>query len=208
MTADQWKTGTEIVKSLAEVFALLAAGGYFSYRWFTGYFVTNLSLSVSCRRGSGDPDHEILAVSIALSKGDRGSIILHDASVRISWGRELEFAKVRRLIGVDRRSFGRQRPGDYRSRRDQEIVNRRRHEWKRIAWNRLSRTVPQLNLTPGEQTSFSCLVEVPAGMACLVEVAVLGQNPHWQRLGQWRSSIISLPGEETIGAAREVARKV
>jgi hypothetical protein len=53
-----------------------------------------------------------------------------------------------------------------------------------------------LNLVPGEEVSFSCLVDVPREALVRVDLVVLGRRTFiGGRIGQWRSSEIVLPVE-------------
>jgi hypothetical protein len=91
------------IKPYVELFAYLAAGGFFLYKLLTGYLMTNLSVSISCVRqctNKNGKDH--LIVTVDLSKGDRGSLNLHDAQVKVRWQGD-EDAKS--LIGTNRRSL-------------------------------------------------------------------------------------------------------
>lgn len=164
-------------RDLLEVFALFAATLFFFYRFITGYFITNLSLSVtSFRQGSHSGGKDFLVVVAKLSKGERGSLSIHDAQVEVSWnGGKMQ----KPLIGIDRRSFTTDRSGST--------------ERKVIDFGRGSKKAPFLRLTPGEETHFSCYLEVPSESVCSVDVIVLGQNPASSLVGQWRASTISMP---------------
>ena len=48
-------------------------------------------------------------------------------------------------------------------------------------------------LPPGESSTWSCLVEVPTGESCLIEVVVVGLQWPNGSAGQWRCSLVSLP---------------
>ena len=86
------KTWAEFVKNVAESLGVIVGGGgYFLYRTVRGSLTSNLSLSVNCARKTiPETGFDLLAVTDELSKGDRYSVELHDAKVRVSWpGREV-----------------------------------------------------------------------------------------------------------------------
>ena len=171
----------ETYKNLAEIFALGAAGAFFIYKLFTGYFVSNLSISIECFRQSNmDGESDFLSVTATLDKGDRGSINLHDAQVRATWPNgELTES----LIGLNRLSFKTNNVGNYKV----KLVN----------WRTLSSKFPVLRLTPGEKSHFSCYIAIPTNVPCTVEVIVLGKKPKSWLVGQWRASTTSLPIKHT-----------
>jgi len=166
------------LKDLAEFVAVVAGGLYFAYRFGTGYFITNLSIKLTVLRqqisaGGGD----YLVVKAAFSKGERGSLDLHDAQVRAAWrGGEA----ITPLVGIDRRSFNTVPTVGTKTR-------------KVVAFSRQAEKKPLLRLTPGEKAEFSCLIEVPHGEACTLQLVVLGEKPNSRLIGQWRASAISLP---------------
>ncbi len=172
----------ENYKNLAEIFAFVAAGLFFIYKFLTGYFVSNLSISISfLRQPKVKLDTDDLIINATLSKGDRGSINLHDAQVRVKWeGGEC----IEPLIGMDRLSF-----------RTRIIGNN--YKTKFIDWNKRSKKLPILRLTPGEETNFSCYINIPTNATCTIELVVIGKKPVSCLVGQWRASIISLPAAQT-----------
>jgi hypothetical protein len=175
------KTIVEVVNLLVQTVALLGAAGYFGYRFITGYFIVNLSLSLSAsRRKSPNPGEDFLSVAVTLTKGDRGSLNLHDAKLRVTWeGGEV----IHDLPGIDRRNYLGERLGSF--------------ERKTINFAERAAYSPFLRLTPGEEAVFSAYVKVPSASVCYAEVIILGER-RWgkrrgRRVGQWRSSILSFP---------------
>jgi hypothetical protein len=65
----------EHIKNIAEIIALVCAGGYFFYRTWTGYFRVNLSLSIECARQAADPEHDVLAITAVLKKGGTAALL-------------------------------------------------------------------------------------------------------------------------------------
>jgi hypothetical protein len=171
------KTVVETIKGCAEIFALVAAALYFGYRFKTGYFVINLSLSVKPSRQRSPKDGvDFLVVLVKVKKGDRSSLNIHDARVKVRWEGD---EKIIELIGADRRKSKVESLGAVQ----RKVINFQDRAEKH----------PFIRLTPGEETTFSCYVEVPSGIVCNIEVAVLGEKPSGQRTGQWRASVVSLP---------------
>jgi hypothetical protein len=166
------------LKDSAEFVAIAAGGFYFAYRFATGYFITNLSLQLTLVRQLKAAGRDYLVVKANLSKGGRGSLDLHDAQVKAVWpGGET----ISPFAGIDRRSFNTVATVGTKTR-------------KVVAFDRQSEKKPLLRLTPGEKVEFSCLIEVPHGEVCTVQVVVLGVKPNNSGLvGQWRSSAVSLP---------------
>jgi hypothetical protein len=186
-----WEHG----KALAEIVALVCTGGFFFCKFCLGYFFANLSLGISIeRKHSNQPGRDYLSVTAKLEKGDRGSIQIHDAQARVlhlpgSFAQELDPVA---LQGFERLSNKPETEGDF--------------ERRTINGSKRRETSPFLRLTPGENAEFSCLFEVPRNEACIVEVAILGNEQWWvsqikkwrslgrkSGMGQWRSSSVSLP---------------
>lgn len=159
-------------------FAYLAAGIFFLYKMLAGYFMTNLSVTLTTARQHLTSERDHLAVSVELAKGDRGTVRLHDCQVRISWKGDPPIIKP--LIGTDRRSKNTER---FAEKLKRNVVN----------WDKRSVTQPFLHLTAGESSQFATYAEVPANAICEVEVAILAMRRTGVRVGQWRASAISLP---------------
>lgn len=183
------KDGFDALKNLFQALAFGAAGAFFLYKWTSGFLVTNLSLSIECdRKPRADKTHDDLSVLAKVSKGDRGSIILHDAQARISHGNPpyVSFADTVRL--------------SFEPAADSRFATEER---KVIKWDEISRESPLIRLTPGEEAEMSCHCIVLSQTTCKVEVVVLGFHSNaWAFriptgkqgfFAQWRGSRISLP---------------
>jgi len=168
----------EIVRNWAEAFAWLCAGAFFVYKAFSGYLISNLSVSLKCRRRHLGSGTDYLTVTVSLKKGDRGAVSLHDIRAHVSptADGELDFKP---LVGTKR--LGSRDGGN--------------GTWRILETQ--SREAPLLNLPPGEATSFSQCFRVPSRYPCEVDVTVLGGWP-WHRgtRYQWRASDISMPVQE------------
>ena len=167
-------------RNFAEAIALFCAAGFFLYKLRSGYLIVNLSLKVSCSRRqlSTKEDKDYLVVSITLNKGDRGSLLIHDAQIRITCPGEQDIS----CALEDLRRFTYRDAGGGTS--------------KELVWGQPSQTKPFLRLTPGDRTQISWWKEVAKGKPCKVEVAVLGKRDFSFRFGQWRASCSSLPLED------------
>jgi hypothetical protein len=172
---DHAKTVAETLKTAAEAFAFASAGGFFLYKLISGYLVVNLDLSLTCeRRCSGSRQIDYLAVTAVVKKGDRGAVILHDARARISVPAPGE-EHLKKLSSIVRLSFK-------KSEGILELLEKQ------------SKKSPLLNLSAGEQTTFSTFFRVLADQPFMVEVTVLGNWPwHPKTVYQWRASQVSLP---------------
>ena len=164
------------IQPYVQLFAYLAAGIFFAYKLFAGYFMTNLSITLTTARQHSTREQDHLVVSVELAKGDRGTVQLHDCQVKISWN---DKAVIRPLIGADRRS----KNIEHFDRSKRSVVN----------WDARSVTQPFLHLTAGETANFATYSAVPANAICEVEVAILAMKRTGVRVCQWRASAISLP---------------
>ena len=167
----------EDTKNLAEVFAFGSAAIFFLYKAITGYLITNLSISLSSSRHTAiDENTDWLTIVAKLTKGDRGSLDLHDAKVRVRW-QEGEITE--RLIGYTRQGYKNEPVGGI----TRTIVD----------FDSVHQLKPFLRLSPGEETSFSCYVEIPSDQVCTIELTVIGKMRRDRQSGQWKASTISIP---------------
>jgi hypothetical protein len=165
------------IKDIAQVTALLSTGAYFLYKLFVGQLIVNLSLSATCQRFSleGQPD-DIVVCNILLKKGERGTVELHDAQIKATFNGKFI---TQPLLGIDRRSC------------ITESISEKKI--KKINWEKRSEKSPFLNLSPGEESNFSCRIFVPKGEVCDIEFILLGKRKNHQKVSQWRASCISVP---------------
>jgi hypothetical protein len=163
------------IKTVAEIIAFVSGAWFFFWKLRSGYLIVNLRVSIGSERSYASAETDHLAVSAKLTKGAIGTLILHDARVRVSYpGGWI----VRELVGYERLTF-----------RDDPHERTR----SRVVFGHRSLAAPYLFLTPDEEVTFSALAEVPASLPCVIELAVSGRRRYRDRVGQWRSSIISLP---------------
>lgn len=158
----------EETKNFAEVVALFSAALFFLYKFRSGYLIVNLSLKVTCTRISSKlTNKNYLVINVHLSKGDRGSLVLYDAQLRLDCEGE---KKTISLDGIERLS----------------------DEGRKIKWV-TSTSYPYLNITPNEEAVFSHYCEIEADKPYRVEVVILGRKALSFKTGQWRASCVSLP---------------
>src|SRR2546427_3280903 len=106
---DSAKTLAEVGKNFFEAVAWLSAGLFFGYKALSGYLITNISMKVDCERRA-KPESQVddyLLITITLTKGDKGTVQLHDAQARI--GTPTGYLAPLFFVGVNRRSFGSER---------------------------------------------------------------------------------------------------
>jgi hypothetical protein len=161
---------SEVVKNYAQALVWVAGGGFFGYKALSGYQIVNLSVGLEATRVSERVrDGDLLKVAVTLSKGDRGTIQLHDIKGRVRG----DDGVVLKDLCFD--------------------VVRLDHDRQSELWESVNPRNPFLNLAPSESTILSGCVSVPSGMPCLVEVVVFGKRRSGIQMGQWRASCVSLP---------------
>jgi hypothetical protein len=77
-----------VTKSFSETMTglgVLAAGIYFGWRLYRGYFVQNLSLDLQLKRCAADPELDYLDITTKVTKGDRNTTKFEDMEVRVWW---------------------------------------------------------------------------------------------------------------------------
>jgi hypothetical protein len=172
MDQKSWIDVSDVVKNYAQVAAWFGAACFFVVKLFQGYLVTDLSVSVRIQRqASTAPGTDYLAVSVDLAQGKRGSFTLHDARVIVTQGGSKQEAK----LEIERFSF-RQVGNTLSLNLDKKSSKKR-----------------TLNVVADELATFSTFVNVRANEPCKVEAAIIGTGFSSLAVGQWRSSVISLP---------------
>jgi hypothetical protein len=163
-------------KVWAETIAYGSGGVFLIYKMLSGYFITDVALRPSCRRKCTTTGFDYLSVTAILKKGERGTIVLHDAQVRITDAATGSVLDQQAMMGIDRLSFTTDRAGR-----------------SRINFGSQSKT-SCLNLPPGDETQFTALCKVPSEVTCILEIVVLGRTMFGRHNGQWRASDVSFPG--------------
>jgi hypothetical protein len=183
------KEATEIIKDWVEIAAYFAALLFFGYRLLSGYFVSDMSISLDCeRKRSGTANKDYLGISVALKKGERGGISLHDASVRITSCTANQVFGPLPLVTIARAN---------RTRETQDPAGDPGILRAQIDWTKTPSEAPRLNLPPGDESGLAAFVEVDTGVPYMVEVVVLARTLLLRRFnmrfGQWRTAKVSLP---------------
>jgi hypothetical protein len=174
----------EVAKTIAETAAYVAGFLFFVYKALTGYLIVNVSVSGTTDRARATEKEDNLTISATLKKGKNGSVDLHDARARVSYETtEGTRAKEVSFIGIERLSF-----------------NSGSAERKLINFTKPSVSNSFLRLAPEEEATFSGVTRVPCSATCVIEVAFIGKRSWSWKVGQWRTSLVSLPGQESASA--------
>lgn len=65
--------------------ATVAAGAYFLWKLYSGFFIMNLALTSEAERAAADDNSDHLSITVRLVKGDLGgTMAIHDARVVIT----------------------------------------------------------------------------------------------------------------------------
>jgi hypothetical protein len=174
VTLQCFKDVGEALKVWAEFIAYGSGGAFLIFKIGSGYFITDLSLNISCERFSLSDDLDNLSVTALVKKGEKNTIRIHDARIRIT---DLagNFIDERKMIGIERLSF-------------------KTDSSERISITfRPSLNKPWLSLPPGDETQFAGLCEVPSARSFTVEVVILGKKLWGGKVAQWRASAVSFP---------------
>jgi hypothetical protein len=176
MSIECAKVFAETAKAVVETIAFGCAGWFFIWKWRSGYQVVNLTLELQCQRTARDADTDLLVVSATMRKGDRGSLEVHDAQARFTFGDQV---RILSFVGFERSSFV-----------TKSLPQSERYE---INWSKRSENSPFLQLTPGESSCVSCYIDLPKKQTCFVEVAILGKQSGGKAICQWKATCVSAP---------------
>jgi hypothetical protein len=198
------KDTADVIKDCFEIGAYIAALLFFYYRARSGYLMVDMGISVDCERkrkpGSGNKDY--LGISVALKKGERAGLVLHDAQVRITNCSTHQVVGIYPLTTIWRANrTGKVADSEASSKLCPEERPRRTSlpETSRaqIDWTCIPGDFPRINLPPGDESKLAAFVEVDADVPYMVEAIVLAQTIFLgcikNRFGQWRAAKVSLP---------------
>jgi len=171
---ESFKQIGEALKVWAEFIAYGSGGVFLIYKIVSGYFITDLSLRITCERFPLDNESDNLSVAAMVRKGDKGTVRIHDCKIRVTdmAGQVLD---EKRMCGTDRLSFNMDKTGRMS-----------------ITFARTSKK-HGLSLPPGDETQFAGLCNVPTETPCMVEVVILGKKLWGGKAAQWRASAVSFP---------------
>src|SRR5215467_11298262 len=90
MTTQEFSQVCQGIGYIFQALGILGAGLYFGYKIWQGYNIIDLSVSAECSRQKTQADNQAdkkdyLFVNVDLEKGERGSLRLHDARVRVHY---------------------------------------------------------------------------------------------------------------------------
>jgi hypothetical protein len=171
----------ESTKSIVETLAYLLAALFFLAKWISGYFLTNLSVRISCAREVDPMDaaKDVLAVTLVLLKGDRGSLRIHDIGVRNNDQLIPEMANFREQLWRISYTTDKREPG----------------KPKKIQWGTRSKSSPFITLGAGEETQLASYCKVGRNEICHVYVVLTGRRPLSPSICQWTASCVSFPNK-------------
>jgi hypothetical protein len=126
-----------------------------------------------------DPFADIVVLTIALSKGDRGSLWIYDIGARNNGCLIPEMAHLGEQLWRFSYQTAKKEPGRPR----------------KILWGKRSESTPFVTLGPGEETQLASYCKVGVNEVCHIDVVLTGRRPYSPSICQWRASTVSLPGE-------------
>ena len=170
---DQTKAMVDVAKGVAEILAYVLAGGFFVYRWISGYQTTNLSLEIiPTRQAHSDAEAftDLLKIVVVLTKGDRGSAHIFNIGVIINGGQDVDLISGLEHYWVEKLDARRR------------AINWKSKDLKYVSF-----------LNPGERTEVAVARDIAKGEIANIEVVVVGRRKWSHDLKQWRASAVSLP---------------
>jgi hypothetical protein len=164
-------------KTVVEILAYLSASCFFIFKAFSGYFITNLSVRIACsrQRDPTDKTRDFLTVTLALLKGDLGSVRIHDIQIRINDRPEMQ--------GLNKELW--RLPDTKDKETPTKIV------WGMKPEQRASS--PFITLGPDEETQLAAYCKVGSDEVCKIEAVLAGRPLYRTTKCQWRTSAVSLP---------------
>ena len=158
------------IETTLKIVALVAGGGFFAWKLWTGWLIANVKLSVSGTREAKDEQTDFLAIAVYIEKGSTDSVWLKQVSVRVTPTDEDPRAPVD-LTGFQRLS------------RTDDKLN----------WSSVDPIRTKWAVSPGETLQLGTYCTVPAGKPALLEAAIFATRPMWPPGFQWRATSVSLP---------------
>jgi hypothetical protein len=178
----------DVIKTYTEIAAYGAGALFFIYKLIDGYLIVNLSLSGNIRRVKANQKEDDLVISATVKKGSNGTLKLRDGRAQVSYLDESDVGREKEVpfIGIQRLSL---KSGAKKSRSN----------------SKSAAEVPFLYLAPEEEATFSCNTRVPSAATCVIRLAFIGTRTWSWKVGQWRTSLVSLPcSEPATGATPDV----
>ncbi len=167
----------EAAESVAKILAFLAAAVFAAVKLASGFYVTNLAIDLTCTRSQKDENEDYVSINVTLSKGDRGTLVISDAYLRITEAKvhpDNGEVPPRTLGGLGRLDLSALRQGS----------------WRHTPYERA------LYLAPGDKLTLASIATFDRRQPCLIEVAVAGKTFLYLRAGEWRAATVSAPAPE------------
>lgn len=161
------------IETLTKVLAFSGAAGFFAWKGLTGWFITNLSLSLEAPRVR-QSEEDLIAVKLLLSKGTSDAVYLDQAVLRVT-----------NLITQAKSYY----PLDISRLVTRENSSSKKYE---VEWDAIDKR--RSCLAPGEAMQLGELIRVPKNNSVLIEAVVVGGRRFWRGY-EWRSSIVVNPAE-------------
>jgi hypothetical protein len=160
-----------LTKDGAQVIALFCAGAYFIVKALQGFFVVDLSLDLELKRiPMSQSEFDYLIATARLKRGSQGSFKVQQAvAILRQNGNAVEMKK----LGIER--YQTVKKDGYQILIDSKV-----------------KSVPTLNLAPGDETTLSAWWKVDRLEPCVVEVVVVGTKFRSSKRAQWRASAVSV----------------
>jgi hypothetical protein len=187
-------------KDFVTALGIVAAGVYFAFRAWFGFFNVNVSISVTAERRRGPQDgRDYLMANVAIEKGSNAALSLLHGAVRLVPQCAPDAETRERVLVLDL------------CRLETRLKNLAASEVAVIGW--MPAKEKALFVSPGEKMHFACVDVVRADVPYLVEAVIVGKK-RWRKpdalsavvtgfTAQWRATAVSLPErdrERTCGS--------
>lgn len=163
----------ENLKNIAETLAILAAGIYFLYKFIDGWLEINMTVDSAINRHQGLSGEDQVAVGVKLKKGDKGTLRIITAQLRVTFPENSN----REPITEEIRGFKRKTLSE-----------------EKINWDQSDDR--KYRITPNEELHLASYIKVPSEQVCVIEIIVIALRDFHLfslRPAQWRSTHVSLP---------------
>ncbi|MBL7763895.1 MAG: hypothetical protein JNL23_10760 [Chitinophagaceae bacterium] len=151
--------------------AIIAAAGFFGWKIFAGWLIINLELDIQPVRQTKNETEDWLSILLILKKGPTDGLWLKDVVVRIYDSNKQLLEEIK----------------DIQEYYNVAITN------NKLDWSKQPKNKRKYTIAPNEIFRYGIVREIKAGSPVIIEGAVYGKRPFWQKGFQWRASVISLP---------------
>lgn len=169
----------ETASNLAQIAAFVGAFVYFTFKVIEGQTSINMSLDIDIdRRRSPTTGQDYLGITLTLSKGVHGMLVIHRVEARVtSLIHEHEFDTVCAFDSTRRIAI------------ETDTTKLLQH----VDWKSEDSDVPCVRIGNNETIPFSAFVVVPSQLPVAVNVVVAGRRFRSPMRAQWRASAVSMP---------------